>query len=65
LNIEEIIVQKKANTKIIKCNNLKFLKVFPNIAIFAFHKHGKDRRNVDIAKTQVKAKKQSGRYEVT
>jgi hypothetical protein len=41
---------------------LKFLKVDPNIAIFAFHKPGKDRRNVDnTAKKQVKAKKQSGR----
>jgi hypothetical protein len=41
---------------------MKFLKVIPNVAVFAFHKPAKDRRNVgNIAKTQVKTKKQSGR----
>jgi hypothetical protein len=61
LNIDEITVQKEKKTKILKSNNLKYLKVVPNIAILAFHKPGKYRRNVDnTAKKQVKAKKQSG-----
>jgi ribosomal protein L15 len=56
LTIDEITVQKEEKTKIINSNNLKFVKVVPNGAIFAFHKLGKDRRNVgNTAKKQVKA----------
>jgi hypothetical protein len=45
---------------------MKLLKVLPTVAIFAFHKPGKDRKNTyNIAKTQVKAKKQLGKQEVT
>jgi hypothetical protein len=41
-------------------------KVLPTVAIFASHKPGKDRKNTyDIAKTEVKAKKQLGKQEAT
>jgi hypothetical protein len=42
------------------------LKVLPTEAIFAFHKMGKDRKSTyNIAKTEVKAKKQLGKQEAT